>query len=211
MSRLNFFLKSNMIEVGLDEVARGCLAGPVFAAAVIWNKNINNLDCPEIKGIKDSKKMNKQKRTYYSDYIKNNCLDWAISYINEKRIDEINIRNASMEAMHDALNKLRIIPEHIIVDGNYFKEYNDPDNNNIIPYTTVVKGDNKYLSIASASILAKVARDDYMKKLVEENKELEIYNWIKNSSYGTKDHLDAIKKYGICKYHRKTFGICKNY
>lgn len=211
MSRLKFFLKPNIIEAGLDEVARGCLAGPVFAAAVIWDENINNLECPEIKGIKDSKKMNKEKRTYYSNYIKNNCLDWAISYINEKRIDEINIRNASMEAMHDALHKLRIIPEHIIVDGNYFKEYNELDNNNKIPYTTVVKGDNKYLSIASASILAKVARDNYMKNLVEENKELEIYNWIKNSSYGTKDHLYAIKKHGICEYHRKTFGICKNY
>ena len=200
-----------MIEAGIDEVARGCLAGPVFAAAVIWNETINNLECPEIKNIKDSKKMTKEKRLYYSDYIKNNCLDWAIAYVDEKRIDEVNIRNASMEAMHKALKNLRIIPEHIIVDGNYFKIYHDPDNNNKIPYKTVIKGDNKYLSIASASILAKVARDNYIENLVEENKDLEKYNWLKNSSYSTKDHLNAIKKYGITKYHRRTFGICKEY
>lgn len=211
MTKLLHYLKPNILEVGLDEVARGCLAGPVFAASVIWTKEIleKEKDNEILSMIKDSKKLKKDNRKLCSDYIKDKCYRWNISYISEKRIDEINIRNASMEAMHLSLDKIDIRPEHIIVDGNYFKPYIFKDDKNLIEYTTVVKGDSKYLSIASASILAKVARDEYMDELIKNNSYLSVYNWNNNSSYGTKGHLEAIHKYGICEYHRKTFGICK--
>lgn len=211
MSKLLNCLKQNILEVGLDEVARGCLAGPVFASSVIWTKDIleKEKDNKILLMIKDSKKLKATDRKICSDYIKNKCYKWSISYVSEKRIDEINIRNASMEAMHLSLKKLNIKPEHIIVDGNYFKPYIYQNDENPIEYTTVVKGDSKYLSIASASILAKVARDEYMNELIKKKPYLTLYKWDKNCSYGTKEHLEAINKYGICEYHRKTFGICK--
>ena len=211
MSRLLRFMKPNILEAGVDEVARGCLAGPVVAAAVVWNPELENIFNIKIPDIKDSKKLNPEQRLEYSNFIKNYALDYNIAFISEKEIDEINIRNATFKAMHKALSGLIIEPEHLLIDGNSFKPFIADSFNKEIDFTTVVKGDNKYLSIACASILAKVARDEYIINLVNQDSSLEKYGWRKNNAYGTKDHTEAIKKYGITKHHRKTFGICKNY
>ena len=202
---LNHFLKSDTLEVGLDEVARGCLAGRVYSAAVIWNPYLEELYDVKIPNITDSKKLSPKKRENCRKFIETYAVDYGIGWVDEKEIDEINIRNASVEAMHRALNNLTVKPEHILVDGNFFKNYNDLD------YTCIVKGDTKYFSIAAASILAKTHRDEYFNNLIDNNPSYEKYQWRKNNSYGTKEHIEAIKKYGITDIHRKTFGICKNY
>lgn len=211
MTRLLRFMKSNILEAGIDEVARGCLVGPVVAAAVIWNPELENIFNIKIPEIKDSKKLKPNIRKQYSDFIKSYALDYNIAFVNEKDIDEINILNATFKAMHKAISGLTLQPEHLIIDGNSFKPFIADKFNRQIDYTTVVKGDDKYLSIACASILAKVARDEYIHNLVDNDPSLEKYGWKKNNAYGTKDHIEAIKKYGITKHHRKTFGICKEY
>lgn len=207
MSNLEHYCKPNIIECGCDEVGRGCLSGPTVAASVIWSETISEY-VKNIPEIRDSKKMTYKSRKEASDFIKEHATDYAIAFVDASRIDEINIRNAAMEAMHKSLDKLELKPDHIVVDGNYFKNY--PDDKNPIDYTTCIKGDDKYYSIAAASILAKVAKDEYIENLIKENPELEKYGWLTNACYGTKTHLDAIKEYGITKYHRKTFGPCKN-
>ena len=206
MTSLKHFFKKNIIEVGVDEVARGCLAGRVYAAAVIWNPNFENKTGIKIPDIKDSKKLKPELRREYAEFIKAYADDYGIGWVDEKEIDEINIRNAAFKAMHKAIDNLKTVkPEFILVDGNGFNKYNN------LEHECIVKGDNKYLSIAMASILAKTSRDNYIKELVENNPYLNRYEWLDNNSYGTKKHLDAIRKYGITKYHRKTFGICKDY
>lgn len=206
MTSLKHFFKKNIIEVGVDEVARGCLAGRVYAAAVIWNPNFENKTRIKIPDIKDSKKLKPELRREYAEFIKTYADDYGIGWVDEKEIDEINIRNAAFKAMHKAIDNLKNIkPEFILVDGNGFNKYND------LEHECIVKGDNKYLSIAMASILAKTSRDNYIKELVFSNPYLNRYEWLDNNSYGTKKHLEAIRKYGITKYHRKTFGICKDY
>ena len=197
---------SDKLEVGIDEVARGCLAGPVFTAAVIWPKD---LDCEIQKQIKDSKKLSRKKRHMLREYIEYNAIDFAVSYKDNTIIDSYNILNATHMSMHDTLDKLNVIPELILVDGNSFKPYYH--NNDIIDHTCIIEGDNKYLPIACASILAKEYHDDYIKKLVECDEALKKYDWVNNMCYGTKKHIDAIKEYGITKYHRKTFGICSKF
>ena len=197
---------SDKLEVGIDEVARGCLAGPVFTAAVIWPKD---LDCEIQKQIKDSKKLSRKKRHMLREYIECNAIDFAVSYKDNTIIDNYNILNATHMSMHDTLDKLNVIPELILVDGNSFKPYYH--NNDIIDHTCIIEGDNKYLPIACASILAKEYHDDYIKKLVECDEALKKYDWVNNMCYGTKKHIDAIKEYGITKYHRKTFGICNKF
>ena len=197
---------SDKLEVGIDEVARGCLAGPVFTAAVIWPKD---LDCEIQKQIKDSKKLSRKKRNILREYIEYNAIDFAVSYKDNTIIDNYNILNATHMSMHDTLDKLNVIPELILVDGNSFKPYYH--NNDIIDHTCIIEGDNKYLPIACASILAKEYHDDYIKKLVECDEALKKYDWVNNMCYGTKKHIDAIKEYGITKYHRKTFGICNKF
>lgn len=211
MSKLLRFITQNRLEAGVDEVARGCLAGPVVAAAVIWNPDLEKIFNIEIPDIKDSKKLRPSIRKDYSNFIKEYAIDYNIAFVSENDIDKMNIRQATFKAMNQAINGLTVEPEHLLIDGNSF-EYNISDTNTKnIDYTTVVKGDNKYLSIACASILAKVARDEYIINLVNNNPELEKYGWRTNNAYGTKDHIKAIKRFGISKYHRKTFGICKNY
>lgn len=205
MTNLKLFFKKNIIEVGVDEVARGCLAGRVYAAAVIWNPNFEEKTGIKIPDIKDSKKIKPQLRDEYSEFIKKYADDYGIGWVDEKEIDKINIRNASFKAMHLALDNLKLKPTFILVDGNGFNKYKDID------HECIIKGDNTYLSIAMASILAKTSRDNYIKQLVLENPYLNKYGWSENNAYGTKKHIDAIKKYGITKYHRRTFGICKNY
>lgn len=211
MTRLLRFMKPNILEAGVDEVARGCLVGPVVAAAVVWNPELENIFNFKIPEIRDSKKLKPDIRKQYSDFIKSYALDYNIAFVSEKEIDEINILNATFKAMHKAISGLTIQPEHLLIDGNSFKPFIADRFNKVIDYTTVVKGDDKYLSIACASILAKVARDEYIYNLVDNDPSLEKYGWRKNNAYGTKDHTEAIKKYGITKHHRKTFGICKEY
>ena len=180
------------LECGVDEAGRGCLAGPVTAAAVILKHEFKH------KLINDSKKLNKISREKLSKIIKENSIAYSIEFINAKVIDEINILNASILAMHTCIKNLNVKPEFLIVDGNRFKKYKD------IPHKTIIKGDGKYLNIASASILAKHARDTYMKKI---SKRFPDYYWFKNKGYPTKQHRKSIKEYGITKYHRKSFKL----
>ncbi len=196
-----------LIEAGVDEVARGCLAGPVYAAAVIWPNEEEQLD-PNII-LKDSKKLSKTKRTLLRDYIEEYAIDYAVASVDNNEIDKINILQASQLAMRKAIAKLDVQPDFLLIDGNYFKPY--IHNGELIPHKCFIKGDDKYQSISAASILAKVYHDEYIEKLIEEEPELKIYDWESNMCYGTKKHIGAIKENGISKYHRKTFGICKEY
>ncbi len=194
-------LITDKLAAGVDEVGRGCLAGPVVAAAVIMPFEYNDDDMKFVNTIKDSKKLSKKKREMLSEFIKDIALDYKIAFVNNQIIDEINIRNASMKAMQNAISELSIEPEYIYVDGNYYKS---EDN---IPYRCVEQGDNKIFSIACASILAKVARDAYV--IDNMAVKYENYNWENNKCYGTKEHYDAIKKYGITPYHRESFTLYK--
>jgi len=175
---------------GVDEVGRGCLSGPVFAAAVILPKDFKS----EI--IKDSKKLSEKARLKAYEEIYKNAIDISIHSVSPQDIDKHNIQNAVYASMNGAIDGLETKPEHVLVDGNIFDSYSD------IPYTCVVKGDNKYLPIASASIVAKVIRDEYMKKLHED---YPMYHWDKNKGYGSKHHIEIIKEQGITHHHRKTF------
>lgn len=182
----------NYVEAGCDEVGRGCLCGPVVAAAVILDDNF------EQNLVNDSKKLNFKTRLELDDYIKNNVKDYAIAELSPAFIDQHNILNASIHAMHNALDKLTIRPELILVDGNKFHPYN------YIPHQCIIKGDSKVLSIAAASILAKNYRDQLMIRLHEEFPE---YGWNKNMGYATKVHIEALKKFGPTKYHRQSFRL----
>ena len=184
----------NQIEAGCDEAGRGCLAGPVVAAAVILPKNFNN------KILNDSKLLSQSKRLILEKIIKEKSIAWSISSVNRKKIDEINILNASFLAMNYAIKKLTITPELILIDGNRFRTTTD------IQYKCIVKGDQQFMSIAAASILAKNYRDNIMEKLHEKHPN---YNWKKNKGYPTKEHRSAIKKHGITKYHRRSFQLIK--
>ena len=182
----------NYVEAGCDEVGRGCLCGPVVAAAVVLDDNF------EQNLVNDSKKLNFKTRLELDDYIKNNVKDYAIAELSPAFIDQHNILNASIHAMHNALDKLTIRPELILVDGNKFHPYN------YIPHQCIVKGDSKVLSIAAASILAKNYRDQLMIRLHDEFPE---YGWNKNMGYATKVHIEALKKFGPTKYHRQSFRL----
>lgn len=190
------FLHEGVVEAGCDEAGRGCLAGSVYAAAVILPPDYEN------ERLNDSKQLTEKQRYALRDEIERDALAWAVGIVTAKEIDEINILNSSILAMHRALDQLKLRPEAIIVDGNRFKPYND------VPYKTVVKGDGKYLSIAAASILAKTYRDDYMKGLDDE---YPVYQWKKNKGYPTKAHRMAIKEYGTSPYHRMTFNLLGDY
>ena len=182
----------NYVEAGCDEVGRGCLCGPVVAAAVVLDDNF------EQNLVNDSKKLNLKTRLELNDYIKNNVKDYAIAELSPEFIDQHNILNASIHAMHNAIDKLTIRPELILVDGNKFHPYN------FIPHQCIIKGDSKILSIAAASILAKNYRDQLMIRLHEEFPE---YGWNKNMGYATKVHIEALKKFGPTKYHRQSFRL----
>jgi len=203
------FFNNILLEVGIDEVARGCLAGPVFCAAVIWPKEINSEYEHIEKEIRDSKKLSRSKRKELREFIEFNAIDFSVNYIDNIGVDKYNILNATHMAMHKCLDNLNIIPEYILVDGNNFKPYYK--NGELIDYSCIKGGDNKYISIACASILAKEYHDEYILELCNKNPDLKKYDWYNNMCYGTKKHLEAIEEYGISKYHRKTFGICKEY
>ena len=188
------------VEAGCDEAGRGCLAGSVYAAAVIFPEDYQNDE------LNDSKQLTARRRKLLRDIIQRDALAWAVGVVSPEEIDRINILNASILAMHRALDQLQVRPEAIIVDGNRFKPYR-PVVDGIavsIPHTTIVKGDGKYLSIAAASILAKTYRDDYMDELAQQYPQ---YDWLSNKGYPTKRHREAIRQYGITPYHRKTFNM----
>ena len=182
----------NLIEAGCDEAGRGCLAGSVFAAAVILPPNYQNDD------LNDSKQLSEKRRYALREIILRDAVAWAVGIVTPEEIDRINILNASILAMHRALDSLHVRPEAIIIDGNCFKPYGS------LPYTTIVKGDGKYLSIAAASILAKTYRDDYMNRLAQEYPQ---YDWLSNKGYPTRKHREAIRQYGITPYHRKSYNL----
>jgi len=188
---LNSF-RSDLIEAGCDEAGRGCLAGPVVAAAVILPVGFKN------KWINDSKQLSEKKRNELRQVIENESLSWAVAFVDNDEIDKINILNASFMAMNRAVEKLLTVPQHLIIDGNRFK------NNTSIPYTCIVKGDTKFLSIAAASILAKTHRDEYMLQVHALYPE---YNWAQNKAYPTKMHRNAIVEFGVSSLHRKTFRL----
>ena len=188
------FHTPDLLEAGCDEAGRGCLAGPVFAAAVVLPKNYQN------EYLNDSKQLNKTQRNILRKNIETEALAWSVASVSEKEIDQINILNASVLAMHRAIEQLKMKPEFLLIDGNRFKPYKK------IPHQTIVKGDGKYLSIAAASILAKTYRDEYMSKI---HNEYPNYGWLTNQGYPTKKHYEAIAKYGIAVHHRKTFKLIK--
>ena len=209
---LEFYYDKDDIEAGCDEAGRGCLVGRVYAAAVIWPKEIPQeiMNIVDFTLIRDSKKLTEKRRLKAVEIIKRYSIAWAVAYEDEKTIDEINILQAAYSSMHKAIRQLHVEPQSLLVDGSYFKPYMNMEGE-VVPHTTVTKGDNKYMSIAAASILAKVHRDQYITELYHSDPKFEPYEWHKNKSYGTKKHLDAIKKYGITPYHRLSFGICKKY
>ena len=204
---LSKYLDKDKLEVGVDEVGRGCLFGRVYAASVILPQDFEDDIYLQIK---DSKKLTEQKRNYLSDYIKNNSIDWSIGYVTPDIIDRDNIYRASMSSMHKSIDNLNTLVDSILVDGDKFIPYMDRKGD-FINYTCIPGGDNKYLSIAAASIIAKVERDNWIKILVSENPILNRYDLINNKGYGTQKHTNAIRNYGITEWHRKSFGICKNY
>jgi len=182
----------DLIEAGCDEAGRGCLAGSIYAAAVILPFDYQN------ELLNDSKKLTAKKRYALREDIERDAIAWAVGIVTPEEIDKINILNASFLAMHRALDQLKVRPEAVIVDGNRFKPYQN------LPSTTIVKGDGKYLSIAAASILAKTYRDDYMLSLAEEYPQ---YDWQSNMGYPTKKHRQAIREHGITPYHRKSYNL----
>lgn len=189
---LQLFLNPNVVEAGCDEAGRGCLAGPVFAAAVILPPDFS------CELLNDSKQLKEKTRYSLRTIIEEQALAWAVGVVSHSEIDEINILNASFLAMHRAVSDLAIAPEHLLIDGNRFKKYED------IPHTCIVKGDGKFLAIAAASVLAKTYRDDFMMKL---NEEYPHYGWNQNKGYPTMKHRLAIEEHGITPYHRLTFNL----
>lgn len=186
------FFQKGICEAGCDEAGRGCLAGSVYAAAVIFPPDF------ECTALNDSKQLTERQRYALRPIIEQNAVAWAVGVVSAKEIDEINILNASILAMHRAIDALKVVPEHLIIDGNRFKPYKN------IPYDTIIKGDGKYLSIAAASVLAKTYRDDYMNALHEE---FPMYGWSQNKGYPTKQHRQAIENYGISPYHRVSYRL----
>ena len=189
------YYHSGVIEAGCDEAGRGCLAGPVYAAAVIMPPDFRN------DMLNDSKQLTEKKRYQLREIIEREALAWAVGIVDNHEIDEINILRASILAMHRALDQLKVRPEEVIVDGNRFYKYRE------LPHTTIVKGDGKYMSIAAASILAKTYRDDFMLSI---HKEYPMYHWDKNKGYPAKVHREAIRQYGTTPYHRMSYNLLGN-
>ena len=184
------YLEAHRIEAGCDEAGRGCLAGPVFAAAVILPETFQN------ELLNDSKQLTEKRRYALRPIIEQEALAWAVGIVMPEEIDRINILKASFLAMHRAVDQLKVRPQHLLIDGNRFTPYPE------VPHTTIVKGDGTYMSIAAASILAKTYRDDYMNQLDEQ---FPVYHWKENKGYPTKAHREAIRQFGITPHHRKSF------
>ncbi|MBR4161595.1 MAG: ribonuclease HII [Bacteroidaceae bacterium] len=195
------YFKVGSIEAGCDEAGRGCLAGPVYAAAVILPPDICERNSVLAQALNDSKQLTERRRSALRSVIEKEAVAWAVVAVDNKEIDQLNILRSSIIAMHRALDKLTVRPENIIVDGNRFYPYVD------IPHTTIVKGDAKYMSIAAASILAKTHRDEYMLRIHEEYPQ---YHWDSNKGYPSPSHRAAIHQYGTTPYHRLTFNLLGN-
>ena len=189
---LESYFRKGVVEAGCDEAGRGCLAGPVYAAAVILPPDFHH------EMLNDSKQLSEKKRYLLREIIQKEAIAWAVGIVDNQEIDKLNILRSSILAMHRALDDLKTRPEEIIVDGNRFYPYRD------LPHTTIVKGDGKYLSIAAASILAKTYRDDFMLQI---HQQYPMYQWNKNKGYPSKEHRQAIREYGTCPYHRLTFNL----
>ncbi len=207
---LKQYLDETKIEVGIDEAGRGCLFGPVCVAAVIWcheDPLYNGNPPPEIK---DSKKVSEKKRLILKDYIEQNAIAWSVQFLSHEEIDECNILSATMKGMHRCIDDIRkqVDIDTILVDGNHFKAYTD-ENLDCIDHECVIGGDDKYKSIAAASILAKTHRDNYILELSKQNKQLDKYDIPKNKGYGTKQHMDALKQFGTIEGHRLSFKPCQ--
>ena len=185
-------MEAGRLEAGCDEAGRGCLAGAVFAAAVILPPDFSN------EQLNDSKQLSEKRRYALRPLIEREALAWAVGIVTPEEIDRINILNASFLAMHRAVDQLKIRPQHLLIDGNRFNPYAG------IPHTTVVKGDGKYLSIAAASVLAKTYRDDYMNEVAAQYPG---YHWLENKGYPTKAHREAIRQLGVTPYHRRSFAL----
>lgn len=186
------YFKENVIEAGCDEAGRGCLAGPVFAAAVILPQKFKH------SLLNDSKQLSEKQRLELRVVIEKEALAWAVEMVDNEEIDQVNILNASFLAMNRAVQKLKIQPEHLLIDGNRFRPQSK------VPFTCMIKGDGRFYSIAAASVLAKTYRDDFMFRLHEEYPD---YMWQRNKGYATLKHRTAIQKFGISKYHRKSFRL----
>lgn len=186
------YMHENLVEAGCDEAGRGCLAGAVYAAAVILPHDFRN------ELLNDSKQLTEKQRYALREVVEREALAWAVGVVTPEEIDRINILNASFLAMHRAVDQLKLRPEYLLIDGNRFKKYQD------VPHTTVVKGDGKYMAIAAASVLAKTYRDDYMNRLAEEYPQ---YDWDSNKGYPTKKHREAIRLYGTTPYHRMSYNL----
>lgn len=186
------YMHENLIEAGCDEAGRGCLAGAVYAAAVILPHDFRN------ELLNDSKQLTEKQRYALREIVEHEALAWAVGVVTPEEIDRINILNASFLAMHRAIDQLKLRPEHLLIDGDRFKKYQD------VPHTTVVKGDGKYMSIAAASVLAKTYRDDYMNSLAKEYPQ---YDWESNKGYPTKKHREAIRIFGVTPYHRMSYNL----
>ncbi len=192
VNMLQFKYSNFSLEVGTDEAGRGCLSGPVVAAAVILPEGFKH------ELLNDSKQLSEKKRQLLRPFIEKYALAFGVAFIHEEEVDALNVLQASITGMHRAIDVLSVAPQFIIVDGNKFRNYKD------IPHKTIVKGDAKFMSIAAASVLAKTYRDEYMEKI---HQELPMYNWQQNKGYPTKEHRNAIRKFGATKYHRKTFKL----
>jgi len=192
---LKSFYKENTLEAGCDEAGRGCIAGPVFAAAVILPPDFNH------SLLNDSKILSANERKKLREEIKEFAISWSVEYIDNGTIDKLNILRASILAMHKAIDKLNINPQFLIIDGNRFIKYKS------VEHKCIIKGDSKYFSIAAASVLAKTYRDDYMKKIHEKYNK---YGWDSNKGYATKQHREAINRFGLTPYHRRSFRILNN-
>ena len=202
---LKTFLNKSLLEAGVDEAGRGPLFGRVYTAAVIIPPD----ETFQQKFIKDSKKLSEKNRNEAFEFIKENAIDWSVQYKDEKYIDINNIYNSTYDSMHDSLDNLLVKPEYLLIDGSEFQLW--MQNDKIVPHKCVVKGDNLYASIASASILAKVSRDNYIKEMCEKYPKLdEYYNLSKNKGYGTREHMEGIKRYGISPWHRRVLEYVDN-
>lgn len=200
---LSLCLQSGRLEAGCDEVGRGCLAGPVYAAAVILPPDLD-VSQSELQRLNDSKQLSEKARYELRPVIEREALAWAVGVVDNREIDEINILRASILAMHRALDQLKTRPEFILVDGNRFYTYHEPSTGVAVPHQTIVKGDGKMMAIAAASILAKTYRDDYMTRLHEE---FPAYHWNENKGYPSAAHRDAIRRFGTTPHHRLTFQL----
>ena len=202
------YYEEDLLEAGIDEVARGCLAGPVYTAAVVWPKELDESENHPI--LRDSKQLSARRRLILKDYIEETALDFSVASGSNDEIDKHNILQCTFNTMHKAIDNLNIDVDFILVDGTNFKPYYTK-NQDLIPHKCFIKGDSKFAAISAASILAKVYHDQFIEKLCDENPDFEKYGWRNNMCYGTAEHINAIRENGITPYHRKTFGLCRDY